>query len=301
MPEISVIIPTYGVPDRLVSTIESVLQQTFEDFELIVVDDNNPDTDAGRQTEDIMRSFRKRDTRVRYLRHEHNKNGSAARNTGIRAACGEYISFLDSDDAYAPERLMRCRAVLRERMTDRIQGVYTGCEYRKNNRTYRVMSDVRSGNFMVDYLKLKFNLYTGSNIFITKQAADLLNGFDESFVRHQDVEFMIRFFERFDIIGIPEVLVIKNFDGKNKPSADKTEAIKKHFFEVFKDTIDDLDKRDRQQIYAAHYRQTAEQFLLERNCRKAAHYYRKVMDNHGMSLKIVMRAGVYFFRSFRGR
>ena len=299
MPEISVIVPTYGIPDRLIRTVNSVLEQTYEDLELIVVDDNNPETEARKQTASIMREFIEKDHRVVYLQHEDNKNGSAARNTGIKAAKGKYISLLDSDDEYTPDRLAKCKAALESNDNPKAQGVYTGCEYRKNNQTYRVMKEVKSGNFLVDYLKLNFNLYTGSNIFVTKTAATELHGFDESFIRHQDVEFMIRFFEKYDIIGIPEALVIKNFDGKNKPSANKTEEIKEHFFEVFKETIDSLSKRDQEEIYAAHYRQTAEQFLLERKYKKAIIYYRKVQENHCFTIRYFTRACVYFLRSLK--
>jgi glycosyltransferase involved in cell wall biosynthesis len=299
MPEITVIIPTYGIPERLERTVNSVLQQTFKNIELIVVDDNNPDTVERKETSDIMENLLKHDERLRYICHEHNKNGSAARNTGIRAAKGKYISLLDSDDEYTLERLHICIKTLQNCSDPKVQGVYTGCEYRKNNEKYRIMTNVRSGNFIIEYLQLTFNLFTGSNIFISKEAVDALNGFDESFVRHQDVEFMIRFFMKYDIIGIPNVLVIKNFNGNNKPSAKKTEDIKKHFFETFKDTINSLEIRDREKVYAAHYRQLAEQYLLEKKYKKAIHYYKLVRKNHCLTMKFIARAGVYFIRSFK--
>jgi len=296
MPEISVIIPTYGSPDGLEQAISSVLQQTFVNFELIVVDDNNPQTIYRKETESIMDKIMELDKRVKYVKHISNKNGSAARNTGIKLSQGKYISFLDSDDEYTPERLEKCKNALENINYSNYAAVYTGCEYRKNNQHYRVMSNVKSGNFFLDYLKLRFNLYTGSNIFITKSAVSALQGFDESFVRHQDMEFMIRFFKKYDIIGIPEVLVIKNFVGKNRPSAQKMEEIKTHFFNVFQNDINLLTVKDKEQIYSAHYRQLSENFLLECNYNRALFYYNKVRTNHCLSMRLIVRALTYMTR-----
>jgi len=78
--------------------IQSVLDQTYEDFELIVVDDGSTDN-----TEEVVKNFG--NDKIRYIRHEENKGAAAARNTGIRAARGEYIGFQDSDDEWLPVKL----------------------------------------------------------------------------------------------------------------------------------------------------------------------------------------------------
>ena len=90
MPLVSVVIPTYSRPTFLKRCIESVLNQTYKNIEIFVVDDNNPDTDARRQTEEVMQQYANNPV-VRYLQHEKNRNGSAARNTGWRCASGKYI------------------------------------------------------------------------------------------------------------------------------------------------------------------------------------------------------------------
>ena len=74
------------------------ISETFQDFEILVVDDHSND-----DTEEIVNNFR--DPRIKYLRHAENRRASAARNTGIKAAQGRYITFLDSDDEWLPERL----------------------------------------------------------------------------------------------------------------------------------------------------------------------------------------------------
>ena len=105
MPKVSVVIPTHNRAGFLQAAIQSVLNQTFQDFEIIVVDDASED-----QTTEIVRSFS--DPRIRYMRHESNKGQGASRNDGIRQASGEYIALLDDDDEWLPEKLAKQVALL---------------------------------------------------------------------------------------------------------------------------------------------------------------------------------------------
>lgn len=97
MPRVSVVIPTYNRAYLLRKAIESVLHQTFTDFELIVVDDGSTDN-----TKEVIGSIA--DPRIKYLT-QPNKGVAAASNTGIRAAAGEFVAFLHSDDLFLPEKL----------------------------------------------------------------------------------------------------------------------------------------------------------------------------------------------------
>lgn len=96
LPLVSVVIPTYNRADLLPTAIDSVLGQTYERLEILVVDDGSTD-----HTKEVVRPY---DDRVRYIVGEH-RGPSAARNLGMRAATGEYICFLDSDDAYYPYKV----------------------------------------------------------------------------------------------------------------------------------------------------------------------------------------------------
>ncbi len=97
-PKVSVVIPTYGGAAHLGEAIQSVLHQTWQNFELIVVNDASPDN-----TDEVMARFR--DARIRYLRHETNRGVALARKTGILASRGEIIAHLDQDDLYHPDKL----------------------------------------------------------------------------------------------------------------------------------------------------------------------------------------------------
>ena len=96
MPLVSVIIPTFNRVDVLPRSIHSVLKQTFQDIELIVVDDGSTDS-----TDDLIAGF---SGSIRYLRQDH-KGVSAARNKGIVASNGKLLAFLDSDDEWRQDKL----------------------------------------------------------------------------------------------------------------------------------------------------------------------------------------------------
>lgn len=98
MPLFSVLIPAYNHAPFLADAVESVLNQTCQDFEIIIVDDASID-----DTSRVVAGFT--DPRIQYIVHPHNKGLSATRNTGIRASKGELIAFLDSDDWYHPQKL----------------------------------------------------------------------------------------------------------------------------------------------------------------------------------------------------
>lgn len=104
LPLISVIIPTYKRASFLARAINSVLEQTYPQVEIIVVDDNNPDSEFRAETEKIMGNYINVPS-VQYVRHTQNCNGAAARNTGIECSRGMYICFLDDDDWYMPHKL----------------------------------------------------------------------------------------------------------------------------------------------------------------------------------------------------
>ena len=97
---VSVVIPTFERADRVCLAVASALAQTMGDLEVIVVDDCSSD-------DTVTRLEALRDPRVRVLRHETNRGGNAARATGIAAATGEWVAFLDSDDTWAANKLER--------------------------------------------------------------------------------------------------------------------------------------------------------------------------------------------------
>lgn len=289
---ITVIIPTYGNPLFLEEAIQSVQRQSLYDFELIIVDDNNPDTEARALTEELVQKYVANDSRIKYLKHEHNKNGAVARNTGIAVAQGKYISLLDGDDEYMPDRLRKCYELM-ETAPESVAGVYTGCEFRCKGKIYHTHTDVKDGNFLVETLACKFMFCTGSNIFVRKSVVDELNGFDEAFLRHQDYEFLVRVFEKYSLKAIPEVLVIKNNENFNLPNLEKQAIIKKQYLKKFKYILDSLPQNDVNYIMHGNYINVAENALAQNNSKVANEFYGKANQYGGLSARERFRRFLY--------
>ena len=92
VPKISVIVPTFNRPQMLIESVKSILSQTYQNFEILVIND------AGEDLSEILNSVN--DKRIRYIQHTENKGRSASKNTGIKSAKGKYIAYLDDDDIY---------------------------------------------------------------------------------------------------------------------------------------------------------------------------------------------------------
>lgn len=295
---VSVIIPTYGNPCFLKEAIVSVLNQTYTDWELIIVDDNNPETENRKNTREIVNLFAE-DKRIRYIMHEHNKNGAAARNTGLTFASGNYIAFLDSDDLYVPERLAKCVDALEH--NTQYDAVYTGCEFRRGGKKYAEFSKPQSGVFLTETLATVFRLGTGSNLFLRKSVVDALGGFDEAFIRHQDYEYMVRFFLNHKIYSISEILVIKNNENTNRPNPDKMLQVKTQYLTKFKNIICMLPYDDRMFIYYKHCISLAEHYMLVGCLSEGIQYYRKAFSYKSPNAHDLLRTAAFFILSIKKR
>lgn len=285
---ISVIIPTYGSPAFLRNAIKSVQEQSFKEWELIVVDDNNPDTTARKETEDLIRSVSENDERIIYIQHPRNLNGAVARNTGLSKASGKYIAFLDSDDEYCPGRLQKCFDLM-EKAPANMAGIYSGCEFRRKGKKYHVERTIPSGNFLVQTLACTFKFCTGSNIFVRKSVVNELNGFDATFLRHQDYEFLARLFMKYSLIGISEVLVIKNNDDVNLPNVEKLIDIKKQYLIKFDDIIKGLSQKDKNYVFQSNYIGIAEVAMGQKSFAVANDYYQSAKQYGTLPVRVWFR------------
>ena len=247
--EISVVIPSYNSRGGLARSVDSALKQTFQNIEIIVVDDNNPDTEARRNTESIMEAYQD-NPKVRYLKHEKNKNGAAARNTGVRAARGKYIAFLDDDDEWFPEKLERQHAYIQSH--EGYDCVY--CLLSLDGKKEYVIP--YENDAIIPLLLNRTKMYTSSLMF-TKDSLFSIGGFDESFRRHQDYELLVKFFANgYKICCLREVLTSIRSLGGNRPTIEDFALLKERFLDVFSFIIDDLDTKNpgiKNKIIAANF------------------------------------------------
>lgn len=250
MEKVSIIIPTFKNRGGLQNSVESALQQDYDNLEVIVVDDNAPESDARKGTEVVMSNFAG-DERVVYLRHLQNKNGAAARNTGIYSAKGDYIAMLDDDDRFLDGKITQQVRYLEEH--PEFDAVY--CLAERNGKRYG--SDISEGDCTRKMLMLQTCIYTPCQMF-RREALLKINGYDESFRRHQDFDLLLRFFHAgFKIGCLKEVLTeIGTNDGENIPSGKRVEEMKHYFFKKFMPYIDEIEKTEkgfRNRVLAKHY------------------------------------------------
>lgn len=298
MPTVSVIMPAFGRTDYLSEAIDSVFRQTYSDFEFILVDDNDPNSEFRKQTSDIVCKHQECGRPIIYIQHPNNRNGASARNTGFHHSRGRYISFLDSDDFYAQRRLEAAVSAL-DGTSENVGGVYTGVEFRRGSKMYRTHIDVAPGNFLVETLACRFQIGTGSNLFIKREVFEEVSGFDESFQRHQDFEFLVRVFDRYELAAIPEVLVIKNNDQFNRPPFARSLEIKKQYLDKFRSVIDPLPAEDRQEIMSKNFVELGEHALREGLRADSSEMYRKAAENKPLDRRSVFRRSVFWLLSWR--
>lgn len=244
-PKVSIIIPTYKRPVTLDRAIDSVLSQTYSNIEIIVVDDNNPDSEGRMLTENKMAAYKDND-RVVYLRHDHNKNGSAARNTGAHYSKGDYIGFLDDDDFFLPKKI-ESQVNKLESLNDDWGCCYNNYYTQKQGEKWVRVLEHREGNLYLEALKNNLCINAGSNLLIRRKYYELINGFDESFKRSQDHEFLVRLLKVCKIAYVQEPGLVYSI-GTTNVTYDY-EAVMTHYLNAFKNDINELTPNDRLAVY----------------------------------------------------
>jgi glycosyltransferase involved in cell wall biosynthesis len=198
IPKVSVVIPTYDRIETLPRSLDSVINQTFSDWELIVVDDGSTDgTD-----EMILRDY----PAVRLHRQE-NTGVSAARNAGVALASGEWIAFLDSDDAWLPEKLERQLSVLANEPELRLS--HTNEIWIRNGRRVNQPKEYAKAGGHLYRQCLPLCCICPSSALIRRDLFDEIGGFDEAFLVCEDYDLWLRITAREPVHYLDEALVRK--------------------------------------------------------------------------------------------
>ncbi|HXG51616.1 MAG TPA: glycosyltransferase family A protein [candidate division Zixibacteria bacterium] len=196
-PLVSVVIPTYNRWPMVREAVESVLAQSFRDFELIVVDDGSTDGTAER-----LASVRG----VTVLRRSRG-GPAAARNAGVARSRGKYVAFLDSDDLWLPRKLELQTAYLEaapEREICQSEEIWLRCGVRVNPKARH-----RKPSGDIFRRSLDLCLVSPSAVMMTRELFDRMGGFDESFPVCEDYELWLRIGARYPVWLLEEPLVVK--------------------------------------------------------------------------------------------
>lgn len=181
-PRVSIVIPTHERPVLLRRALASVVAQTYEDWEAIVVDDA-----VSGSAELIVADY---DPRIRYMQNDGAHGGAGARNRGIREARGEYIAFLDDDDEWLPEKMSRQITALDAAPADVMfcaTAAINVFDYEER------LTDIEDG--IVDFSDIALRRFKGfltSTLMIRRSVLDEVGVFDASLPSHQEAELVIR-------------------------------------------------------------------------------------------------------------
>lgn len=271
---VSIVIPTYGGSDCVKRAVDSCLSQSYSYLEIIVVDDNGEGTESQVKTYNSLSSLIE-SNKIRYICHEVNKNGSAARNTGVKASTGEYIALLDDDDVLYPDKIKRQVEKLSSLSAD-YAAVYCSHKTFLNDELIEELHVKKSGNLLYDCLIHTIEIAT-SSLLIRRDAFESINGFDESFRRHQDWEFVARLCSKYkieadDFIGYSRILTMRN----NPKSPEQAIKFRRFFIEKMEPLLNTFEAKVRKKIIVDNLLDSALWYLKNRDFRAFLEEYKKI-------------------------
>lgn len=202
-PKISVVIPLYNKEKAIKKTIESVLKQTFTDFELVIVNDGSKDKSV-----DIVREID--DSRIRLI-NKPNGGVSSARNKGIVEAKSDYIAFLDADDHWLPNHLAEINSLINE-YGDSCRVFTTNFARRfPDGETFVNRNDLITGRIH-NYFKItsKGAIINSSCVAIKKDTLLSIGLFNEKYTHGEDIDLWNRLARKYNVAYTPEVTSVYN-------------------------------------------------------------------------------------------
>ena len=298
---ISVIIPTYNRAELVERAVHSVLSQTYLDLEVLVVDDASKD-----DTRDRVKALQQADDRIVYLCHNSNRGAQAARNTGIRAAKGMYIAFLDSDDEWLPQKLYLQMALFSQ--GDISPGVI-----------YCGLQEVSVDGKMLNQFLPKFRGYiypqalsdwiAGTDtLIVRREILERIHGFDEHINTHQEWDLCIRLARECEFDFVPECLTL--YHQHALPSISKDYLRNAYgYLGVVDIHNEEILRECGRRTLSEHYLKTGRLFILADRFDLARVYFLKSIRYYPFKIKALIHFGAslfgkdvyHFLRSLRHR
>jgi len=225
-PLISIIMPTYNRKNTLPRAIQSVLSQTYKNWELIIVDDGSIDN-----TSELIEEYSKKNKKITYIQNTHKKGVSGARNTGIEKAKGEYIAFLDSDDEWFKHHLEESIRALKENNVNACSSLYYFQEKQEliNRKAKALQKAIDFCNPVIKKDLIIFNknlceflllhevgLFAwASTLVLKKELLEDIMGFNEDLLASEDIDFTYRLYHNLPFCWINNCHAIYHTGGKD--------------------------------------------------------------------------------------
>jgi len=258
VPAVSVIVPVYNRADTLPRSLESVLSQDFNDFELIVVDDGSSDGTGG-----VVKGIG--DPRVRCVSHDRNRGEAAARNSGVQAGRAPLIAWLDSDDEWLPGKLS-----LQVGLMQQDPGVTACCSDYYLHRSSSGREDLVDNTVppvREEWLK---DLYLGSRIglgttlIVRRDIQEEVGLFDETLTRHTDWDWLVRYAQRHLITAVRRPLARVHYNTVHVSGRD-VERSARQFVDKHREDIDALGFMTSRKIIGKRWLETSRFFFEDRD------------------------------------
>lgn len=263
MIETTIVIPTCNRNDSLLRAINSVLKQSYVNWELVIVNDG----DDGNAIKKLVSHFD--NDRIKLLNNQGIKGGNGARNTGIKNAKGIYIAFLDDDDEWVKDKLEKQIALIKNKNDPAWAGCYCGY-FLYDENIWRKEAGLLEGKFLYEHLLQKNSIGSMSTLVIKRSVFQQIGYLDEDQMRHQDILFIVKYFEKFYLSCVKEALV--KVYGHRSYDAKSLESAKLSLISQLEKKENTLNRRKKAQFYAYEYRTLAICFLSERDYIKFKHY-----------------------------
>lgn len=203
MEKASIILPTYNRKKKLKRAVDSILYQSYAEFELIIADDASTDG-----TEEFLKSYQ--DARIRYIRLPSNQGAAAARNYGLQQAQSEYIAFEDSDDVWRPRKLEKQMQLLTH-AEKQVGFIYHKIAYDMGDNRYAILPseeiglEKKSGDI---YAQMLYdNLIPCPSILATRDCVAATGGFDTQLKALEDYDFALKMARQYHGIFLDEILL----------------------------------------------------------------------------------------------
>lgn len=199
----SIIITTYKRPNNLERCINSILKQDYDNYEILIIDDNNSESSHREETEKLIHKINRLD-KIKYIKHEKNLGACAARNTGIKNSKGKYICFLDDDDEWQKNKLSKINEIM-DYNYPIILSNYFIVDENKRKILYKI-------NFKHNFKEelQKGNILLTTSILVILKEIIIEYMFDENLEAGQEWELLYRLSNNYNVHVIDEPLVIKN-------------------------------------------------------------------------------------------
>lgn len=275
---VSVIIPTYKRSSTLPRAIESVLNQTYKDIELLVINDNEPEDEYTLYVKQITDKY-KTDNRFHLIIQDKHINGAVARNFGITKAKGEYIAFLDDDDWWELNKLELQVKELKKLSSD-WGGV--SCKFSFYNSNAELIGKslkYQDGYIYKDILNMMTEVCT-CTLLLRHTALDDAGYFDENLLRNQDLQLLVFFTYKYKLKEVDEYLFCLDVsDTQNRPSGDKVVEVVNNFFCSVRPILDTLTTSELRVVKAMRNLEIAFVYFKECKYIKAMKYFVKVLKS----------------------